>query len=512
MRNLPLLLLLACTTATESADVHTHVDDTASKPLEALEDGINANDLISHLEALQAIADANGGNRAVGYPGFAASGDYAAQVFEQAGYEVTRIPFSFSSWIQGAPTVVEDITAGLSYGSGSDIAAMTYSPGGEVTAALTAVDLVLPPSTNSSSTSGCESSDFDAFPVGNIALIQRGDCFFQQKVDNAINAGASAVVIFNEGQSGRQDLEPWQLDEDATNTVPVVSATFDVGDELAAGLQMGELELHIVVDASFVETVAENVIAQTVQGDPSNVLIVGGHLDSVAAGPGINDNGTGVATILELARLVAEQPNPPKNQIRFALWGGEELGLLGSSDYVDNLSADELDTVLANLNFDMMGSPNGSPMIYDGDGSAFGLPGPSGSDTIEAAFEEWFEGASMDSRSTVFDGRSDYYGFINNGIPAGGLFSGAEGIKESDEADDFGGQAGAPRDACYHQACDTIDNIDPVLFEQLAQAAAHATWVLANQDTSWAELRRVENPGPLKIPIGGCRDEAFAMQ
>ena len=222
---------------------------------------------------------------------------------------------------------------------------------------------------------------------------------------------------------------------------------------------------------------SENVLADT-PGDASHTVVVGGHLDSVPEGPGINDNGTGVALMLELARLMAED-EAPENRVRFAFWGAEEIGLVGSLDYLQNVDESELDGFVANLNFDMIGSPNGSPFIYDGDGDDWGQAGPDGSDIVEGLFEAWFDQQGKRSLSTPLDGRSDYGGFLMLDIAAGGLFSGAEGTKEFDEAGAFGGVAGEPRDPCYHRACDTIDNIDPALFLDLSRAAAFATEQLA---------------------------------
>lgn len=463
MRLLPLLALLAaCTTSSTEELLDT-----------PLEERISLDALMDHLQALQDIADANDGNRAVGTSGFTASADYAEEILEEAGYTVDRQPFDFRTWVLHSATIAE--TTSTAFASGQDIAAMGYSAAGDVTAPLAAVDLVLPPTSQPTSTSGCESADFAGFIAGDIALIQRGGCFFQVKVDNAAAAGASAVLMFNEGQSDRQDLEGWQLDIDGNQTIPVVSASFETGAGLAAALPT---ELHIVVDADLVEGVGENVLVET-DGDASQTLVVGGHLDSVLEGPGINDNGTGVALILELAVQLARMDELPPQQIRFGLWGGEELGLLGSNAYVEQLEPTEIGQIVAKLNFDMIGSPNGARFIYDGDGDDFGQPGPEGSEAIEDLFEDWFDGIGLPSTPTRFDGRSDYAAFIAEDIPAGGLFSGAEGLKDEDEAALYGGEADLARDPCYHLACDTIDNIDPTLFIEMAQAAAYTTWVMA---------------------------------
>lgn len=458
MRTL-LPFLVACSTASD-------VLDTADE-LPPLEDAITEAALMDHLAELQAIADVHEGNRAVGTSGYAASVDYAESVLVGAGYRVERVPFDVSVWRLTAATVLE--SGAVSYESGVDVATLSYSASGDVTAAVRGIDLVLPPTASPSSTSGCEASDFADLVAGEVALIQRGSCTFQQKAELAEAAGAGAVIVFNEGQPDRTDLEGWQLDPEGVVGIPVVGVSFAVGEELAASVA----PVRVVVSAQRFVGQSENVIAET-PGDDTEVVVVGGHLDSVPEGPGINDNGTGVALILELARAMAARPDPDR-QVRFALWGAEEIGLVGSTSYVESLGSDELGTLAANLNFDMIGSPNGARFIYDGDGSDYGRRGPGASDDIEEVFEDFFAEEGLDAITTPFDGRSDYGGFIERGIAAGGLFSGAESTKSAELADRFGGEAGVAFDACYHRACDDIGNIDPVLFLELSRASARAT-------------------------------------
>jgi Zn-dependent M28 family amino/carboxypeptidase len=209
--------------------------------------------------------------------------------------------------------------------------------------------------------------------------------------------------------------------------------------------------------------------------------VVGAHLDSVVKGPGINDNGSGSAAILEIAEEMAELKSFKKMQrkVRFAFWGAEEKGLLGSEYYVDNLSDAWLNNIYANLNFDMLGSPNYVRFVYDGDGSDSDPAGPPGSDAIEKIFTDYFASQGQASASTEFSGRSDYGPFIAVGIPAGGLFSGAEGVKTADEAAVYGGTAGEAYDRCYHQACDDITNVNAKALSEMGDAAAHAVWTLA---------------------------------
>lgn len=502
MRILLTPLVLACTPPSSTVVEATDTGSTSTVqtlPAPEVDAWITTDGLMRHLEALQDIADAHGGNRSGATAGFSASVDYAEGVFEAAGYTVQRIPFTYPGWEITGPAVLE--AAGQSYVDAQDITPMVFSPSGDVTATLQGVDLVLPPTDNSSSTSGCETGDFDDFVPGAIALIQRGTCTFNTKALNAEAAGAVGVLIFNEGQAGRQDLEPWQLDSETDLTIPVLGTTFSVGDALALAMDEAPVETHMVVDVLSGILTSENLIVDSAGGDPDQVVVVGGHLDSVPSGAGINDNGSGAALILELAVQLAEHDVQPRSTLRFALWGAEELGLLGSSAYVDALSGSDLDRIVAKLNFDMLASPNGLPMIYDGDGSGFGIPGPSGSDDIEGIFTAWFEDEGLAFEPTAFDGRSDYAAFIAEGIPAGGLFSGADATKTSSEVNLYGGTAGIPHDPCYHQSCDDLNNIDADLFLTLSRAAAHTSWALADRN-DWTRRSADNAVQPVDISPG----------
>ncbi|GAA0826287.1 hypothetical protein GCM10009525_20480 [Streptosporangium amethystogenes subsp. fukuiense] len=224
-----------------------------------------------------------------------------------------------------------------------------------------------------------------------------------------------------------------------------------------------------------------NVIADWPGGDPNDILMVGAHLDSVTAGPGINDNGSGSAAILETALEVSRQSLAPTKHLRFAWWGAEELGLRGSQAYVNSLSATERAKVKGYYNFDMVGSPNAGYFIYDGDNSdgVGSGPGPAGSAQLEATLQAYFTSIGVATRGTDFDGRSDYGPFIAVGIPAGGTFTGAEGIKTSAQATLWGGTSGQAFDPCYHRACDTTTNISDTALNRNADAIAYAVWTTA---------------------------------
>jgi len=217
-----------------------------------------------------------------------------------------------------------------------------------------------------------------------------------------------------------------------------------------------------------------NILADTV-GDAGHTVVVGAHLDSVQEGPGINDNGSGVAAVLETARWMKEAGIKPANRVRFAFWGGEEDGLYGSQHYVDELSQAEVGQTAANLNVDMAASPNGVRSVHDGDGSDFGHAGPAGSKAIEDILFRYFKENSLTAEPTPFDGGSDYDAFLSAGIPGGGLFTGDEKKKSQAQARSFGGVAGKVLDPCYHEACDTIANTNPELLQEMSGALAYAT-------------------------------------
>lgn len=469
---------------------------------------VKAPSVTRHLRALQAIADANDGTRASGTPGYAASRDYVAGKLRNAGYNVTIQPFEFPFFRENSTATMNQVSPdpttyaptppdGSSVG---DFATMTYSGSGDATATVQAVDVVLPPGpAPNTSTSGCEAADFAGFTAGNIALLQRGTCSFEIKATNAQAAGASGVIVFNEGQPGRTATLQGTLGNPNFN-IPVVGTSFAVGEDLAS--PAGTV-VRLAADTDSDTRTTWNVLADSKKGDASKVVMGGAHLDSVLPGPGINDNGSGSAALLEVAIQLGKIPT--KNKLRFAWWGAEELGLLGSEHYVAGLPADELAKLKLYLNYDMVGSPNFAYKIYDGDDSdAVGAPaGPPGSDEIEKTFERYFDFLRQGHVGTDFDGRSDYGPFIAVGVPSGGLFTGAEGIKTAEEAELFGGTAGVAYDVCYHQGCDTIGNVNETALAVNTGAIAHSTVTYAFSN---------DLPGPDTRPAAAQARAAKATQ
>lgn len=441
----------------------------------ALREAVSAGAIIEHLEQLQLIADANDGNRAAGTSGYEASGAYVEEQLIAAGYEPERQYFSYDQFVVNSSALQRITPTPRAYVDFDEYYVMTNSGAGDVTAAVTAVDINL--AGDRASSSGCEASDFAGFPSGNIALIQRGTCAFGDKVSNADAAGASAVIVFNQGDASAGDRFGVVFGTlgDVQLGIPAVGTSFAIGEELAG---LAGLTMQVSVDARLETIDTFNVLADTA-GRTDRTVVVGAHMDSVAEGPGINDNGSGIASILETAIQLAESGDEPTNRVRFAFWGGEEDGLIGSEYYVAQLSKRDIKDHAVNLNFDMVASPNYIRSVYDGDGSAFGSTGPNGSSNVEKVFLDYFASQGLATVPSEFDGRSDYFAFINNGIPAGGLFTGAEGLKTAEEAALFGGTAGAAYDECYHSACDDISNINAEVLEQMADAIAHSTLTFA---------------------------------
>ena len=253
-----------------------------------------------------------------------------------------------------------------------------------------------------------------------------------------------------------------------------------------------------------------NVIAELEGTNDNNVVMAGGHLDSVEEGPGINDNGSGSAVLLELAEQVAKLK--PENTLRFAWWGGEEAGLVGSTAYVNDLSEAERDRIALYLNFDMVGSPNYIFMVYDADESTFEAPVaiPPGSTAIEDIFESFFTLRNEPYDDSEFSGRSDYQAFIVNGIPAGGLFTGAEEIKTAEQAGIWGGTVGAQFDPCYHQACDTFANNNDHALDVNADAVAFSVLTFAYSTQTVNGVAGNPVPGSFAIPAPAGQEGTFS--
>ncbi|QHD86565.1 M28 family peptidase [Gordonia sp. JH63] len=442
----------------------------------ALAEAVTLDNVMAHVRALAQIADNHGGNRAAGTPGYDASLDYVAGLLRTAGFDVTTPPVEYERFDAGPVSLTADglkvATRVVEYSAGTGDTPVAGAP--------VAVNGL-----------GCASTDFPAATRGAIAVITRGTCTFADKARNAESAGAVGVVMVN-NEPG--PLTGATLGPDDRPGIPVLGVAGDDAERVRSARSVA-----LAVEAKTTGITTRNLIAETRTGTGDDVVMAGAHLDSVAEGPGMNDNASGSAAVLETALRLGSSPRVP-HRVRFAFWGAEEDGLVGSTEYVRGLDPAARTAVALYLNFDMLASPNGGYFTYDGDDSERqgAGPGPDGSGGIERTFEKFYADRSIPLAPDDFDGRSDYGPFIAVGIPSGGVFTGAETKKDDAQADMWGGRAGEPFDPDYHTARDTLDNLntDLLAVNSAAVASAVATYALSTAGADGvpppAERRRAD--------------------
>ncbi len=408
---------------------------------------------LTHLTALQRLADRNGGNRAAGTAGDRASARYVASRLRRAGYSVRlqRVRFPFFDERARPQLVVGGRRL-------SGVSTLRYSGSGNVSGPLRAVDL-RPPGVQGERDSGCRTSDFAGFPRGGVALIERGTCQLSLKVANAGRAGAVGALIHNDGRPGRSGTIEGTLGGPPAR-IPALFITHPTGQLLAA--RAGE-RVRIEVDAASETRTTHNVVAD-LEGVTDEVAMAGAHIDSVTRGPGINDNGSGVATLLAAGEELAASGGPHKRAVRLGFWGAEELGLIGSRRYVRGLSRAERRRIAGYLNLDMLGSGNGGRFVYSGEDRR-------SADLARAARRALARGGVPSRRHGLGARGSDHAPFAAAGIPVAGLFSGASSVKDEAERRLWGGRANAPFDRCYHLRCDRLGGIDRRALRELSGAA-----------------------------------------
>ncbi|WP_156448523.1 M28 family metallopeptidase [Mycobacterium sp. NAZ190054] len=440
----------------------------ATEFADALAEKVTADALMAHLTRLQEIADANGGNRALGRPGYDASVEYLVEALRGKGFEVetpefeVRIPWAEEPSLTVAGAEAEARPLQFTIGTGPDGVSGPLVPA------------------RAEDTPGCTADDYDGLPVqGAVVLVDRGACPFGGKQAVAADLGAVALIVAN-NESG-PDMGAGTLGDSTDVRIPVISVTKEVGERLR-GQQGAAAAINLNAGVRVERT--RNVIAQTATGSTADVVMVGAHLDSVEEGPGINDNGSGVAAVLETALQLGSTPDVV-NAVRFGFWGAEEQGLLGSADYVASLDEEALKDIALYLNFDMIGSPNPGYFTMDGNQSTPPRPGegvprvPEGSAGIERTLTAYLDRAGKPGQDTSFNGRSDYDGFTRAGVPAGGLFSGAEEKMSAEQAELWGGEAEQPFDPNYHKDSDTLGHIDRTAMQIHGSGVAFAVGLYA---------------------------------
>jgi Iap family predicted aminopeptidase len=377
-----------------------------------------------HLRALARIGERNGDTRAAGTAGYDASVGYVAGRLRAAGYRVRLQDVAFPVFRDRSSPQLE---AG---GRRVPVVSLRYSSAGRVRAPVARVGL------------GCRRGDFGG-ARGRIAVTERGTCTFRAKARLAEAAGARGLVVADDAspRPPRGSLIRPGL------RIPAVAA-----GSAASALRGRAL---LVVDTVARDAHTRNVIAERPDA-PRRVAMVGAHLDSVREGPGINDNGSGVAVTLALAERLRG-----RRGLRFGFWAAEELGLNGSRHYVASLSAAERRRITGYVNLDMVGSPNAVRYVY-------------GAGRVRTALTEALRARRLRFEPISIGASSDHAPFEEAGISAGGVYSGSEERKTARQAREFGGRAGRPLDPCYHQRCDTLERVDLDVMAELGEAAGGA--------------------------------------
>jgi hypothetical protein len=481
--------------AITSAQCSARVNDTPSKLVECIQQP----DLMAHMQSMQAIADANPGpdgmpSRNSGEPGYKASADYVAQKMEDAGYNVReqKYPFDYYAYT-GIPSFSSngtDLVLNQDWGPGASLGSLT---GGTLTMVS---NNVMPPTTAPSSSAGCAAGDFPASVAGHPVLIQRGGCNFGAKVKNAEAAGATGVVIFNEGNTNpdRTGLQIGSMIDADGNafvaTIPVAFVTFAVGQAMYDAVVNGTPpSISIDIKAIYQPNADDwNVIAESKGGDKNHVVVVDAHLDAIY-GAGMLDNASGSMAILDIGQML--QNVTPQNKLRFIWFGGEEVGLLGSQFYVNNLTSTQASHIGYDLDADVFGTPN----------YLIGILDPAAPDLFSKQVPETFPNkvykpsqVSRDQSIAFFDkagynhelispNGTDAIWFNRIGVPASGLLTGQDCCKTQEEVDLFGGQTGnfegnlgTTDGGCVDNPfrwCDNIDNVDPANFTLMSKAFAN---------------------------------------
>ncbi|KAF2798016.1 aminopeptidase Y [Melanomma pulvis-pyrius CBS 109.77] len=456
---------------------------------EALQADILSENLLADLVKFNDIATANGGNRAFGLPGYTASVDFIwSRISQLEGVKAWKQDFSA---VYGRSSVV-NLTAG-----GTEYAAwpITYSP--ETSHEGLEAELVLGPL----GTAACNISSYDDLDVaGKIVLVESGTCpdtrrgFLEARMIPAAAAGASAVIIYNDIDL---ILRAGSFSRASASDVPTGFINRVEGLDIKARLEGGESIVAMFVTYDVLDTrVTQNIFVETEGGDPTKTVMFGAHLDSVTVGPGINDNASGSSLLLEIFTALTKYS--AKNRIRFAWWGAEEKGLLGSRYYTNSLTQADADDILAYVNFDMVS--RGYYGVFDGDGSSFGIIAPPGSAAIEALFVDDFVSKGITVTPASFSNGTDYrYFWETLKKPVGGLFTGT----------------GGAQDPCYHQACDTVSGVNVTQLTINTKAAAHVLSILATKGTHRAttvtlECLRQESYGrPSAIEVAQCGEKAL---
>ena len=491
----------------------------SSSTTPTLLDFVTLPQLLSHAYALQAIADSNGGNRYIHLPGFNATVAYITQTLRNnTNFHVWHQSFTWPGFeVAGTPPLtVQDVdgdTITLTYGT--DYNPYIFSRSLDCGSAAGGCPLAFV------RYGGCRAADWAAAspgPVlpGTVVVVSRNtSCSLAALNTLAVaNAAIGLIIHNNDPLTGLLALEG-----DATLATAMLTTTYVYGKLMELAIAGADPAfpptLNVTMRTSYPPSVVTNVCADTVTGDPTSTIVIGSHSDGVITGSGIVDNGSGTCGNLVWAAAVSRLLQTPgfvpfPNRLRFCWWGAEEQGLRGSRYHVQQaLNATDAGMRASdyqlNLNFDMIACPNFVFGVLNGSsGADFPATIPAsvlnGSSALTSMYAQYFVDRRMPWDGKAFNGRSDYGPFLSAGIPAGGVSAFIDRVKTVEERDRYNrmlgwGMGGVPNvaiDPCYHQRCDTVDNLNHFAFEQIGKANAVVLEQLARMRP--AELKRLMFP------------------
>ena len=421
--------------------------------------------LRARLESLAAATGTSAPYRAVGSAGYDAAADLVAGELHAAGWAVTDNAVTDASFADEGGSLLQ--IGGRSFGA-ADLLPLIFAPAGEVEGPV--VSIVGDPAAADESAKGCAVTHYGRLPPKAIVVVPSGPCLRRDQVIAAQQAGAAAFIAVYPRQPAGVVYRP-TLIEPRFLEIPAAAVSREAAAALQAAAAAGATA-RLVTHARTAPVRTRSILAELPGSEPGIVVMLGAHLDSVIDGPGMNDDGSGVAALLEIARALGG--TRPRATIRLAFWSGEELGLHGSYGYATSLSADGRRAILVYLNADMIGSRNGFAGVYS-------LPGaPVGSAAVHDLLAAAVGRAGGAAVGVDLGSGSDHAGFAEGGIAVGGVFSGANEPVTADQAAASGAIAGRPADPCYHLTCDDLANLDTRLARVLTAALADVAVRLAN--------------------------------
>lgn len=416
---------------------------------------------LADLRVFERIADQNGGQRATATPGFDASARYVTEQLTAAGYKVQSQTVPYRQFVfdaeSGQETAPRDRMIRTLMMDGSPV-----TPEGGFTAPLVFAPV------KADGTSGCTAADYHGLAVsGAIVLTPRSSCGYTNQQKVIAGLGGRAMLLYLP-EPDPENIYRLHVFTPADFTIPSATISPEQAGQLTADAAQHPVTFHLELRGHFADKKTVNLFAETRGGSPDHIVMAGAHLDSVPEGPGINDNVSSVAALMETARQLAPFQNRVRDKVRFAFWGAEEQVDVGSDYYVEHLSYADKTAIDLYENFELIASPNFARFLIDGTS-----PAAPGSATVTKVFEQYFTRTGLPFKTEPVTGvGSDQDPFVTAGIAVGGMDMGTIGLKTPEEAEIFGGQAGQQYDHCYHQTCDRVADLSRQALDENVPAIA----------------------------------------